>query len=305
MIVLEPADLAALRIAEVRGWFPDEADLKPAGLNEDEYRRRLEQLVKNGLIRSFHLTLVVPPLLGGNWVMGALQIKSDEPRTLAESIVSRLPFVTEIFINAALPSGIGHNLALVFYSRDFENETRFIQTFSASSEVEVFRVQEYTFPVSMPLTREERAFVQFLYQNPALPRTEIARAFGQSESWIKAKLSRLFWSANNPAGILQIQPSVDWTGCANFGHFHFLLETGHRPEVLKKLIEGNGFELVLGGRVVNRRYVEVEADVWGVADLLARVGFLDRINGVRVAGVIHNQEIIINDRWVKNIVFLT
>ncbi len=305
MVVLEPADLKALRIAEVWGWFPEEAELSPAGLDEAEYGRRLERLLQGGLIRSFHLTLVVPPLLGGNWVMAALQVKSDDPHSLAEDIVSRLPFVTEIFINTSLPSGIGHSLALIFYSRDFKNETRFIQNFSATSEVEVFRVEEYTFPVSLPLSREERAFLQFLYQNPTLPPGEIARSFGQSVNWVKAKISRLYWSRNNPAGVFRMQPSIDWSRCANFGHFHFLLETGHKPEMLEKMIAGQGFELVFWGRTGKRRYVEVESDVWGVADLLDRVSFLEKINGVRVAGVVHNRETIINDRWVKNIVSLT
>lgn len=302
MTILEPVDLEILRTAEGRGCFIDDVDLGRLGLDEMEYHRRLQGLVTGGLIRSFHLTLVVPLLLGGNWVMVAVQVKTDEPRSVAQEFMSRLPFVTEIFINSSLPGGVGHDLALIFYSRDFETETRFIQNFMPPSDFEIFRVEEYTFPVSLPLSREELAFVRLLYRTPRLSREEIAQAFGQSESWVKTKVTRLLWSPSNPSGIFRIQPHIDWTACANYGHFHFLLETGHRSEMVKKLLREEGFELVRGGREVNGKYVEVEADVWGVANLLERVRFLNRINGVRVAGVLYNQEIIINDGWVEKII---
>ncbi|MGQ9678938.1 MAG: hypothetical protein ACUVUD_06650 [bacterium] len=305
MIILEPIDLEVLRIAEGRGYFPEDADLKRLGLADTEYQDRLERFVTGGIVRSFHLMLVVPPLLGGEWVMAAVQIKTDEPRAVAQEFIGRLPFVTEFLINSSLPAGVGHNLAFIFYSRDFETEARFIQNFSSISEAEIFRVEEYTFPVSLPLSREEWAFVRFLYQNPKLSRKEIAQAFGQSDSWVEVKIARLLWSQNNPSGVFRIQPRIDWSPCANFGHFHFLLETGHRPEVLRKLLVEAKFELVFGGKEVDARYIEVEADVWGIAELLDRVKFLNRINGVRVAGVLYNQEIIINDSWVKNIIPFT
>lgn len=300
---IEPRDLEVIGIAEGRGQFLDE-EIGQAewGIAYAEYRQRLERLVSNGLIRSFHLTLVVPPLLGGNWVLGAVIARCAEPLTAAGNLARRLPFVTEIFVNSCLPADVGHNLGLVFYSRDFQTESRFIREEWSARDVEVLRVQDYEFPVALTLSREEWAFIRCLQQNPGLDPEGIARVFGSSPEWVRAKIARLLWSETNPSGVFRIQASIDWTRCSNFGHFHILIETGHRPEVLEKNLSGEKLRLVFRGMRLGGRYIGVEADVWGVAELLNRVEFLSRLGGVRVAGVIYNREILINDRWVKNVI---
>lgn len=304
MAILEPLDIVTLRLAESRGWFADSDDLTRAGLDWNGYQKRLERLIALGVIRSFHLILVVPPFLGGKWAWGAVMAKTAAAlEAVAQKLVGRLPFVTEIVLNTGLPVGIGPNLALLFYSRDFETETGFIQRFAEVSEVEVFRVQEFLFPVALPLSAEERKLLQVLSGDATQPPSAIAKALGQGEKWVRAKLDRLLWRESNPTGVIAIHASINWTVIANFGHFHFLLETGYRPEQLVKLLAGQGFELVLGGRLISRRFIGVEADVWGVADLLARVDFLEGIKGIKVAGVLYNREVIINDQWVKNLLF--
>lgn len=297
-MIIEPADVAAVRLAESRALFPSPVDLARAGLEPDEYRRRIAQLVAAGVIRSFHLTLVVPPLMGGSWVWAAVLAQSDRPLESARHLVSRLPFVTEIVINASLPLGIGPNLALLFYSRDFETETRFIRSLTGLKQLEVFRIQEFSFPVSVSLSREEKSFIRFLMENAGLDSEAIAANFGQTVTWVQAKLERLFWTENNRTGVVRIQPTIDWTRVSNFGHFHFLVETSHRPEQLVKLLGDQGMGLVLGGREINGRYIGIEADIWGIARLMEQVEFLDRITGIRVAAILYNREVIINDEWV-------
>lgn len=300
-MILEPADLLALRLAETRHYLFDHPDLENAGFTIQTYQERLARLQNEGILRSRHLTLFVPPLLGGNWVLAALLTRAEAPYDTASQLVSRLPFVTEILFNATFPAGIGHNLALLLFSRDLENETRFLESLPGLRDLEVFRIREYAYPVSLPLSGEERAFLRFLFHNPDADAPAIAAHFGQNENWVRAKLDRLLWTADNRTGIFRIQPAIEWSKAENFGHFHFLLETGHRPEEISRLTAESGFQLVMSGRPISGRYLTLEADVWGIPDLISRIDLLERLNGVRVAGIIYNQELVINTAWVEKL----
>ncbi len=308
MMIIEPLDVVALRLAEARSYFLAQhtqdfaALLDNAGMTGEDYIKRLHRLRQAGLIRSFHLTIIVPRLLGGKWVWAAMLAKTQNPLENAKILTSRLPFVTEILINSCLPQDVGPNLGLLFYSRDFDNEIRFIQASSGLQDVEVFKIQEYSYPVALPLSRDEQGFLRFLANNPQADIGAIVSAFGQNENWVRAKLDRLLWNEKNPSGVFRIQADIDWSVVNNFGHFHFLLETGHRPEQIVKLLGDEGFQLILAGRPVSGRFVGVEADVWGLSDLLRRVEFLEKINGIRVAGVIYHREVLIHSVWVLKII---
>jgi hypothetical protein len=264
-MILEPQDIQALRLAETRPFYFEDPRLTTAGLTLTEFRQRIDRLTAAGIIRSFHLTLVVPPLLGGDWIWAGIMAKAEQPYELAHQLIARIPFITEVLFNACFPANIGPNLALLFFSRDFENETRFIQTLPGLREIEVFKIREYSYPVSLPLSGEEKAFVRFLQQQPAADAETIAARFGSNRNWVRAKLERLLWTEENHSGIIRIQPSIDWSKAENFGHFHFLLKTGHRPDQLARLIDDHNFSLVMSGRLISNRYLAIEADVWGIA----------------------------------------
>ncbi|MCX7732437.1 MAG: hypothetical protein N2248_04665 [candidate division WOR-3 bacterium] len=300
-MILEPPDLLALRLAETRHYLFDHPDLRNAGFTIQAYRARLDRLASAGILRSFHLTLVVPPLAGGNWAWAALLGRAEAPYDTAHQLTSRLPFITEILFNACFPANIGPNLALLFFSRDLENETRFIQNLAGLRELEVFKIREYSYPVSLPLSGEEKAFIRFLIRNPDADAQTISTHFGQNENWVRAKLDRLLWTEENHFGIFRIQPAIDWSKAENFGHFHFLLETGHRPEEIARLTAENGFQLVMSGRPLGGRYLTLEADVWGMPELINRIDLLERLNGVRVVAIVYNQEVLINTTWVEKL----
>ena len=44
--------------------------------------------------------------------------------------------------------------------------------------------------------------------------------------------------------------------------------------------------------------VQVEGDVWGIARMMDAAAALEAIDGVRVAGVLTNREVIVNTKWV-------
>ena len=281
--------------------FPTEGELAGVELTMDDYRRRLRRLSAAGVIRSFHAILVVPPLLGGDWVWAGVLATVARPLGVANALVRKLPFVTEIIMNAGLPDKLGPNLAMLFYSRDFDTEARFIRSAAGMEHHEVYRVAEYSFPMVQPLSSDEKRLLRQLVGNPAADIRVLGAELGQTPDWVQVKLDRLLWTPSNRSGVIRIQPEVDWTKVENFGHFHFLLLTGHQPEQLQRLVEERGFELVMRGKTYRERFVQVEADVWGVADLMERVAYLDQIASIKVAGVIWNERVTVNSDWVPGL----
>ena len=164
-MILEKSDVAALRLAETRGWFPTDAEVTAAGLKPADYAERLQRLCSLGIVRGFKTTLVVPPLLGGDWVWAAVLANSKRGLGLANALAAKLPFVSEIVLNASLPDGVGPNLAVLFYSRDFDKEADFIRNAPGIDYHEVYRVAEYSFPVALPLSKDEKELVRYLVEH--------------------------------------------------------------------------------------------------------------------------------------------
>ncbi|OYD14586.1 hypothetical protein CH330_08240 [candidate division WOR-3 bacterium JGI_Cruoil_03_51_56] len=300
-MILERLDVAAIRLCEKRGMFPTEAELAAAGFDSDDYQQRVHRLLAQGVIQSLSAVLVVPPLLGGDWVWAGVLLNVARPLGVANALVKKLPFVTEIILNAGLPEKLGPNLALLFYSRDFETEAQFIRSVSGMEHQEVYLVAEYSFPIAMSLSNDERALLKYLVENPASDIPAIEQALGRNRVWVQAKLDRLFWTETHRSGVIRIQPQVDWGRVDNFGHFHFLLETGYKPGQLAKMIVDEGFEIVLAGRTYRERYVQVEADIWGVAELMKRIFYLNHIAGINVAGIVWNERMTVNSSWMAKL----
>jgi hypothetical protein len=297
-VILEKNDVAALRLAETRGWFPTDGEVVAAGMKPEEYAERLRRLCSIGVVRGFKTTLVVPPLLGGDWVWAAVLANAKNDLGLANRLAAKLPFVSEIVLNASLPEKVGPNLAVLFYSRDFDNEAEFIRNAPGIEYHEVYRVAEYSFPVALPLSGDEKELIRYLVEHPESDIAEVATKMDRSPTWARAKLDRLLWSVTNRTGVLRVLPELNWAPVENFGHFHFLLDTGHRADQLGRLVGEAGSSVVFGGKTYRKRYVQVEADVWGIGKLLDTVALLDQITGVSVAAVLWNREVIINDKWV-------
>ncbi len=301
-MILEPGDVNAIRLAEARGRFATEPELTEAGLTAEEYGRRLARLAAGGLIRGWKTTLTVPPLAGGDWVLGAVLIAGERDVGIGNLLAARLPFVTELIVNDCLPGGIGPGLAVLFYSRDFVSESRFISAIPEIGYHEVHQLMSWTFPVRQPLSSEETALARLLLKQPWLDAAGIADALNRDQNWVRAKLDRLLWSRFNSAGIVRVQPELDWSRAENFGHYHFLLDTGHRPDELSRLLGETGFTLVFDGRRFRDRHLQVERDVWGTAGLWDAVAELNSITGVRVAGLMWHRQLLIHNKWAASLI---
>ncbi len=300
-MIVEKNDVAAVRLAEARGLFPTDGELAEVGLKREEFRARLAQLVSAGVVKSVGVTVCVPPLLGGDWVWAMVTGTSRRSLGVANALAAKLPFVSEVVLNSGLPEGLGPNLAVLFYSRDFESEARFIRSMPGFEYCEVQRIAGYSFPMALGISADEKELIRFLVQNPGADADALSAGLGRDERWVRAKLERLVWREENRCGVLRFQVETNWARVDNFGHYHFLLETGHQPEQLKRLVSGEGFDLVLGGAPYRNRYVQVEADVWGMGRLADSVAFLEQIEGIRVAGVVWNRAVVAYNRWVEGL----
>ncbi len=300
-MVVDKLDVAAVRACERGGLLACEAELASAGLEPTDYRARLRRLEAGGVVRGYKAVLVVPPLLGGDWVWAAMLATSRRPLGTANALCRKLPFVADVIINSCLPERPGPNLALTFYSRDLETEAQFIRSATGIEHQEVYSVAGYSFSIALGLSTEERALLRFLVANPAADCAAVEAALGKDSRWVRAKLDKLVFTEANSSGVIRIQPEVDWRRVENYGHFHFLVETGHKPKELGPMIADQGFELVLGGRPYQDRYVQLESDVWGMADLMERTRYLNELAGVFVAGVAWNASIGVSADWAAGL----
>lgn len=300
-MVLEKKDVAAVRLAEAGGRLVGEGQLAAAGLDRAEYQLRLGRLEQAGVIRSFRVTAVVPPLLGGDWALAAVMADATQPISAVSVLQQRMPFVTEVLVNLGVPEGLGPTLALLFYSRDFDTDARFVESTSGLGYREISRVAEYSYPVAFPLSGDERQLIRCLLKEPGSDLARLSAAVGREVEWVSAKLDRLLCCERNPTGVLRVQVETSWSEVENFGHFHFLLETGYQADKIRQLLTGTEFSLVQEGLPYRGRFVQAEADVWGTAQLMEMVRVLSRIVGVRVAGVLWNRQCLIHDNWVAQL----
>ena len=82
---------------------------------------------------------------------------------------------------------------------------------------------------------------------------------------------------------------------------HAVREAGQKAGV-KRFVYTASNSVVMGGQLFRGRYVQVEADVWGVGRLMDAVSFLDQIEGIGVAGILWNRDVIPNTQWVSGLV---
>ncbi len=300
-MVIEKADVEAVRLCERRGMFANDMELTENGLTREEYVKRLRQLSAGGLIRSLQATLMVPALQGGDWVWAGMLATAKSPLGVANALKRSLSYVTETIFNLGLPDKLGPNLALLFFSRNFETDVEVIRSTSGIEYCEIYRVANLSFPVAVPISSEERALLREVVRSPASDLASLAAGIGRDPLWVQTKLDRLLWTESNHSGLVRIQPELDWSRADNFGHFHFLLETGLQPKELFASVAEHRLSLVLEGKPYRERYVQVEADLWGIAELMEKVSHLNQIPGVRVAGVVWNHLILLNTEWTTRL----
>ncbi|MCX7785209.1 MAG: hypothetical protein N2201_03135 [candidate division WOR-3 bacterium] len=299
-MTIDRIDLAILRHLERTGYWL--APL-PHQLQIDltEIKTRIARLQTEGVISSYKATIFVPPFLGGEWVWGCVLAITNDYHKAITKITAKIPFVSEIWINTNIPSKIGHNLAVVFYSKDFVTETKFLKELPDFAYLETYRIANYTYPLPKIFSTEEKQLLKAIVQHPTAPVEELSELCKKNKNWIETKLEKLIWHSQNPEGIIMVLPEIRYHKIQNFCHCHFVLEISGKAEVVLEELKTKGFETVLENSPFQYNFFQVETDLWGFDDLLRKKHLLESYPEIRIQGIVIAEEMRVISDWAEKL----
>jgi DNA-binding Lrp family transcriptional regulator len=295
-MLIDKTDLVILRHLERAGrWLtPLSTQLK---IPEEEISSRIKKLEIEGVIAGYKATIFVPPFLGGDWVWGCVLATASEREKTIERILQKIPFITEIWLNSNLPPHLGHNFSLVFYSKDFDTEVKFLKEIPEISYLEAYRISNYTFPMARIFSSEEKILIRNIFTHPTADAANLAEMCLKNLPWIQTKLEKLIWTPQNTDGVVIVLPEIHFKRIQNFCHCHFVLEISGNRDLLFDEFRTLGFDIVLDGRPFQGRYIQLEADIWGFNDLIAKKMFLETYKEVKIQGIIFAEEMRVVSDW--------
>ena len=293
---IDPIDLNIIR--EVENGCRIFLDLieKRLNLSQEEIKLRLQKLESERLIQAYKVIILIPPFLGGEWSLGSCLAIATQSEGAINQIIEKLPFVTEVSQNSALPDGIGPNLGILFYTKDFPTNVQFLKELKELDYCEIYNLSEYSFPIPTPLSTKEIEFLRILFNHPIATIEEWSEMIKQDSLWIKEKLGRLVASPANESAVIQVLPELDWRVCENYCHVHFIVEKGTEPNWAKL----SDFQPVLSSRPFRERFGQLETDLWGFDQLNARIKILKQSNVVLKGIVLAETHRVIN-HWATKL----
>lgn len=300
-MLIDKIDLAILRHLERTGRYltplPEQLGIQLAEINN-----RIEKLQKEQIISGYKASIFVPPFLGGDWVWACILATTQQREKAIERILQRIPFVTEIWLNTNLPSYIGHNFSLIFYSKDFDAEVKFLKELSEISYLEAYRITNFTFPMARIFSAEETLLLKTIFKHPTANANTLAEICQKNLSWVQTKLDKLTWTPQNPDGVIVILPEIKFNQLKNFCHCHFFVELKGKPDLFFDEFKTLGFETVLGGRAYQGRYLQLEIDIWGFNDFFAKKILLERYKEIKIQGIVFAEEMQVISEWGAKLV---
>lgn len=295
-MIIDKTDLVILRHLERTGrWIsPLPEELK---ISSDEIWIRIKNMEQEGVITGYKPTIFVPPFLGGDWGWGCILATATERERTIERILQRIPFVTEIWLNTNLPSHLGHNFSFIFYSKDFDTEIKFLKDMSDISYLEAYRITDFSFPMARIFSSEETLLLRTIFQNPTANADQLAEICKKNPTWVQTKQDKLIWTPQNTDGVLMVLPEIKFRQLTNFCHCHFIAEFTGKPELFFDEFKTLGYNIVLDGRPFQGRYLQLEVDVWGFNDFIAKKLLLENYKEIKIQGVIFSEEMRVISDW--------
>ncbi len=295
-MIIDKNDLLILRHLERAGlWLnPLPEQLK---LPIEEIKIRIKKLEAEQIINTYNPIIFIPPFLGGDWVWGCVFINALKRENIVSQITEKIPFVSEIWFNSSLPTQLGHNISAAFYSKDFDTGVKFIKEIPDISYLEAYRISSFNYPLARIFSTEEKQLLKAVFTNPLSNPEQISEICGKNPLWIKTKLEKLVWTPQNPDGVIMILPEVHYRRIQNFSHCHLILDSTSKVSTLFDELKTFGFDIVLNGRSFQGKYIQIETDIWGFNDLIAKKTFLEQYEEIKIKGIIFAEEMRINSNW--------
>ena len=300
-MIIDKADLAILRHMEYSGrWLtPLSEQLQ---IPFDEITARIKKIETEGVISGYKSTIFVPPFLGGDWIWGCILANAPERAKAINLILHKIPFINEIWLNSNIPLNLGHNLSAVFYSKEFDAVVKFLKELPEFSYIEAYRIANYSFPMTRIFSSEEKSLLRTLFNNPTANTQQLAEICQKNLSWVETKLDKLTWTPQNTDGVIIVLPEIHFNRIENFSHCHFVLEFNGKLDLFFDEFKALGFEIVLDGRLFQGRYLQLEADIWGFSDLIAKKLLLENYKEINICGIIFAEEMQVVSSWSEKLV---
>jgi DNA-binding Lrp family transcriptional regulator len=295
-MVIDKIDLAIIRHIERSGyWLSPLTD--QLSITIDEIKQRLKKLEDNKIVSDYKATIFIPPFLGGEWTWGCILATAQHREKVINQILKKITFVNEIWLNSNLPSNLGHNFSLIFYSKDFDTEVKFIQELSEISYLEAYRISDYTFPLPRIFSSEEIILLKNIFTNPTANYEELGEKCHKHSDWIKSKHEKLTWTPQNKDGVIYVLPEINYSQIENYAHCHFIVESKTNLQLLVDELKISGFELVANQHPHQNQYTQIEADLWGFNDFLLKKSHLDSFSEIKIKGIIFAEKMSVVSDW--------
>ncbi|HID32509.1 MAG TPA: hypothetical protein EYP24_03945 [bacterium (Candidatus Stahlbacteria)] len=277
---IERSDLALLRTLEL--------GIDPTRKIPD----RVLKLKEAGIIESFGLRLFLPLLLGGRWFFIIFRISGAN-----SEIVNTFDFPIEIGINRSIPDGKLPDLTISLFTQDPEKEEAILRE-RRPGYFEKKILNEYDFPIALPLSSEETEILKVMFDDPLTPINSIATRLSLSPSVVRSKLSKLLLDVNQK-GIISIVPSINWTKIKSMLHLHIGIETGLNDNMLKERLVDVGLDSAGWYRGTIH---QLEFDLWEPKELITVIDKIVKIKDIKLVGLLIALRSVVIDHWIRPLI---
>jgi len=295
-MIIDPIDLKILRHLEAQGYVPVNEIINKFHITRDEIFLRIKNFEEQGLIKGYGIKLFIPAIAGGKWYRGCAFVDADvEP-----DLKNIYPLIEEVIINTIIPSGILPSYSYIFYARDLKHCYRLINKTFGVKYVELYKIAEYNISVPSELTKEEWQIIYCLIRSK-IAFSRIYEILESPTTDDDVQLARLMLNRKNSRGIFSIFPDINWSIVKNFVHIHLAITTKMRPNEFKKFLKNYGIAADIYSKF-KKRYLQLEFDLWGFADLSKVLNQLKIERRIAVQGIsiAHHNEIC--DDWIKSFI---
>jgi DNA-binding Lrp family transcriptional regulator len=299
-MMLDKIDLKILRYLENHGFYWPELK-KEFTLEEEELKSRFKKLRDQEIICGLKPVIFIPKYLGGEWIFGCVFAYTKEITRAIDEITNRLVFATEIWINYNIPQDYGYNLTLLFYSRNFSEETKFIKEIKEILLLESPRIIKYSFPVPRVLDTDEQKGLRAILELPEGSIKEWAEYCNVNQLWLETKIAPLIKTKTNPQGIIQILPEINYYKIENFTHCHFFVECRADADFILEELKLSGFQQILPLPIKNKNILQLENDLWGFDDFFKKVDHLKSFRELILKGIVLAYQKIIIDKGSRSL----
>ena len=294
-MIIDPIDLHLIRQLELRGCVFVNEIIGKFQITKEEILLRIKNFEESGFISGYGLKLFFPRIVGGKWYWGCIALESTAAFKASRSVAC----LEEIVENITLPSGVCPDISLLFYTQSLQDTYKTINKTAGVKYAEVYKIDEYNVDVKQVLLKEDWEMITNLFDElPSITYQRIHTIVNSPTSDQDVRLSRTIWSKKNRKGVVSIFPNFDWSIIKNYLHLHVAVGTSIRVKELRSIVNNIGYSGNITSRF-KKRYLQLEFDVWGFADMQRIMTSLQEIKKVTVEGVSFAYRNRIHNDWLE------